>query len=452
MNYYEKYLKYKNKYIYLKNQLAGSEIQDQYNNLEFFFNYNKSKKNTLNNFNNFTDYNLVNFPIKRIGLPSNNGFINLVEFKTKLMKKNFLTIMKSTLTIDADNNYYEYIVGNCLNKIKTFAPNFVYTFNYMNLSEKLKNTLKNQDIFTNKNLFISDSIIKNKETTALEDFKNVGEGCKYNNFSSILIEYIPNSLSLSKLVEDLEFLQYMDIEIFNILFQVYAILSGLKNVFTHYDLHTGNVMFVKVPDNKIINITYIIDNKEYNLYTHFIPVILDYGRAFINCLELDNLTHSRIFTEIFCANKDCNSKKNYECNGSSRGMAVFKDENDTYNDMSFFYNINFRVKNESCDLRFLHEFMSSITSPIKQEYNKIFVDDWVIEEKGEKVLTYCVKENLSKFEYTNKVNNTTDVISWLSTIQEKIYQNSYIAKKELYGKLKIYPQIEKRIPFVFQKT
>jgi len=450
MNYYEKYLKYKNKYIYLKNQLAGSGIQDQYNNLEFFFNYNKSKKNILNNFSNFTDYNLVNTPIKRIGTPSNNGFINLLEFKTRF--KNFFTIMKSSLTIDADNNYYEYIVGNCLNRIKTFAPNFVYTFNYMNLSEKLKNKLKDETTFTDKNLLLSDTIIKNKENNTLEYYNNVGDGCKYNNISSILIEYIPNSLSLFKLLEDPEFLQYMDIEIFNILFQLYAILSGLKDVFTHYDLHTGNVMFVKVPDNKIIYITYVIDNKEYNLYTHFIPVVLDYGRAHINCLELDNLTHSKIFTEIFCANKNCNPKSNNECDGLSKGMNVFKNNQDTYNDMSNFYSINYRVKNESCDLRFLHEFMTLISSPIKQEYIKIFVEDWIIEEKGQKLINYCTKENLSKFADTNKVNNTTDVISWLTTIQETIYQNSNIVSKELYGKLKIYPQIEKRIPFTFQKT
>jgi hypothetical protein len=449
MNYYQKYLKYKNKYIYLKNQLAGEDNQDQINNLEFFFNYNKSKKKILNNFSNFTNYNLVNSPVKRIGTESNNGFINLLEFK--LNQRSFLTVMKSSLQLDADNNYYEYIVGNCINKIKSYVPNFVYTFNYMNLTENLKNKLKNNITFNDINLLVNDAKIKNKNNNELEYFNNIGEGCKNNNISSLLIEYIPNSLSLFKLSEDPDFYNYMDIEIFNILFQIYATLSGLKNIFTHYDLHTGNVMFVKVPGNKIINITYVIDNKEYNLYTHFIPVMLDYGRAHINCLELDNLTHSKIFTEMFCANKDCNSSTDNECNGYAKGMAVFKDTKDTYSDMESFYNINYRVKNESCDLKFLHDLMTSISSPIKEEYNKVFVNDWILEEKGETKINYCVKENLSKFEYTNKVNNITDVISWLLTIQENIYQGSDINKQTLYGKLKIYPQIEKRIPFNFQK-
>jgi hypothetical protein len=96
--------------------------------------------------------------------------------------------------------------------------------------------------------------------------------------------------------------------------------------------------------------------------------------------------------------------------------------------------------------------MSSITSPIKEEYIKIFVNDWILEQDGERIINYCVKENLSKFETTNKVNNTTDVISWLSTIQEKIYHGSDIARKPLYGKFEIHPQIENKIKLTFQKN
>jgi hypothetical protein len=153
MTYYEKYLKYKNKYIFLKNQLAGANIEafvsqldeaDLKNsliNLDFFFNYNKNKNSVLSNFSNFTNYNLVNSPVKRIGTESNNGFINLLEFK--LRHTSFLTVMKSSLQMNADNNYYEYIVGNCINKIKSYLPNFVYTFNYMNLNKTLLWKLRN---------------------------------------------------------------------------------------------------------------------------------------------------------------------------------------------------------------------------------------------------------------------------------------------------------------------
>ena len=64
MNYYEKYLKYKNKYIYLKNQLAGANSQNEtfvsqldeadlknsLINLDFFFNYNKNKNSVSINY------------------------------------------------------------------------------------------------------------------------------------------------------------------------------------------------------------------------------------------------------------------------------------------------------------------------------------------------------------------------------------------------------------------
>ena len=41
------------------------------------------------------------------------------------------------MLINTDNNYYEYKVGKCINKIKEYFPNFIYTFNYNFINNNL---------------------------------------------------------------------------------------------------------------------------------------------------------------------------------------------------------------------------------------------------------------------------------------------------------------------------
>jgi len=247
MNFYEKYLKYKNKYLdLLEKQLGGSIESD---NLAFFFNFNIKRKEIINKYD-FHNHNLILSPINRLGEPSANGFINKVIFKNKLDNKHFLTIMKTSIEKSADNNYYEYVVGRCINKIKKYFPNFIYTFKFMTLNPSLKDGLK-KGHFTNIEKFgESESKENDIEEDKLLSYNNIGNGCMNNDKASILIEYIPNSLSIDELLKDENFIKFKHLEVYNILFQIYALLSGLKDIYTHYDLHLGNVMYIKIQNIK----------------------------------------------------------------------------------------------------------------------------------------------------------------------------------------------------------
>jgi hypothetical protein len=451
--YYEKYLKYKNKYIVLKKSLQyGGNVND---NIDFFFNYNAVKDQTIEKYDNFSNLFLVNGSIKKIGNPSENGFIDKLNFRNKIDSATFDCILKTSLSKDADNNFYEYTVGLCINKIKTFLPNFLYTFNYGNIKFDLKMLLKSSKEFTDLEKFSNDLELKNIKEKDILSYSNISNGCKTNDVSSIMLEYLPASVNFETLTKNKKFIDNYNIEIFNILFQVYAALSCLKNVYTHYDLHVGNVMFVEVPEDKTVLITYSINGKPYHLYTHFIPVIIDYGRSHINCLELDSIIFSKIFSEIACENPDCNTKSKPICNTVPNGLIINKNSNDNYDNQERFFYIDMRHKNESSDLRYLHTLMDFFKDgiQIKSEYNKRFDrKDWTLRDKnGRESLSYGVKENLSKYQFTQKISNTTDCINWLCDIYDKI-DNSIISKKEKYGRMKIFTNLTLKLPWAFVKS
>jgi hypothetical protein len=169
-------------------------------------------------------------------------------------------------------------------------------------------------------------------------------------------------------------------------------------------------MFVKLPNT--IKIVYNILDKEYLIFTKFIPVILDYGRSYINCSKLDStLITSETYAEKAC-NSDCNpSKDKHTCENNS---LKFYKYNDKWFDNSNFYFINPRVKNESFDLRFINSIMTQNVKDcdIKQEYLQKFNiknnPEWF--DPKTKNVTYGVKERLIE---TGKIRTSTDIIVFL---------------------------------------
>ena len=391
MEYHSKYLKYKEKYINLKK--GGGFLDANSENLDFFLNFNMTKQSILEKFQHFNNLELMNSQMLKIGKTSSNGFIYKIKFNNKNLES-FNTILKTTIDKKSDNNYYEFVVGNCINRIKEYFPNFVYTFNFLTLSQSLKNKLKDATIFDKSDFFKEANLIK-INLNELQNNNNVGYGCENNDRASVLIEFIPNSLSLDDLTNNPNFLSSvnnLNIEVYNILFQIYATLSALKEVYTHYDLHTDNVMFIEIPEQKKLQIDYNIEGKIFSIYTSFLPVILDYGRSFVDCLNIDGITYSRIFSEVVCDNPKCNSLKHPKCDAKKVGLVIEKNEEDIYSKQPDFHNINLRNKNESFDLRYLHNFMLNVhdSLEIKKDYNKYFENEtrWVTRDiKTRKIKT-----------------------------------------------------------------
>ena len=193
------------------------------------------------------------------------------------------------------------------------------------------------------------------------DPKNIDVGCVNNKNSSIYIQWIPNSMGLPDLLKSSAFLNNRNIESFNILFQVYAALSGLKEIYTHYDLHTDNVAFVPVPEGKTTEVVYHIGNKEYHIHTHFIPVILDYGRSHIECSKFGSRINSKAFANVGCTLNHCQGLAiPNECILRS-GLHFSKDSRGNFSSDFAQYFIVPANRNISSDLRYLYMFMHETT-------------------------------------------------------------------------------------------
>jgi len=484
MDYHSKYLKYKEKYLKLKNGggliegggdlleggrdlLEGDKNKlEEGENMDFFFNFNEKKPVILNNYEKFNNLSLIETPMKKIGKASANGFIYKIKFNNSNKTDSFNTILKTSIEKSSDNNYYEYVVGNCINKIKEYFPNFVYTFNYLVLNDSLKKQLNSSNNFVDLPTFINNANIKNINLNEMQNNINIGQGCQNNNRASVLIEYIPNSLSLGDLTKNpyiLSSINNLNTELYNILFQIYATLSALKEIYTHYDLHTDNVMFIEIPEGKKIKIDYKLHDKTVSIYTSFVPVILDYGRSFINCLGIDQTIYSKIFSEVVCNNPNCNSLKHPECSSRNVGLVIDRNKDENYSKQDDFYYINLRNKNESFDLRYLHNLMLSVDESllIKKAYKKYFDKEtnWVSKDmfgkiksdkNGTPIINYGVKEDLSDITYTGKISNTDDCFRWLLSIHSTFYTTT--VPKDLYGIMKINYNFSEKVKWTFQKN
>lgn len=445
--YYKKYQKYKMKYL----QLKGGEDPDN-ENLDFFLNYNTKKDTYLEKYEKFFNKDLIQSPIIRIGAPSANGFINLIKFKKA--DNTFKTILKTSVNLEADNNYYEFVVGNCINIIKEYVPNFLYTFLYATPTPSLKNNLRDEKLFYDINSFKTDTTFKPRiHGNDLQTFANIGVGCEKNDQASVLIEYVPDSLSAEDVLKDADFITDLDYNLYCLLFQIYAALSGLKNMYTHYDLHTGNIMIIKLPKKMRIEYT----NHSTILYTRFIPVIIDYGRSHINCLKLGTTIFSRVFSEISCENPSCNKSAQPLCNTIARGLVVQRDKHN-YSTQDHFYSINLRVANQSHDLRFLHNYMKKFTPfvALKKDYDLHFNPasnpEWFVRERdGSLDLTYGVQEATSDYTNSKVIRTTSDVISWLKDFASA-NKFAYKVTADVYGTMTINSDIENKTKWSFVKS
>lgn len=178
-------------------------------------------------------------------------------FKNNFTKQNQPFMVKSGKTDWSTSEfiYHECFVGLYLNEIRKYVPNFVYTYDIANCGI----------------LYTSGSKII--------DFCSPVYFSDRNNY--ILTEKI-DGISMSEFLkdfEDIDQLFYIILQLSNAL-DIANVLYG----FTHYDLHTNNVLIVKNKNNVKIAIydTYR-NNKIIGYITPlYIPIIIDYEYSCIN--------------------------------------------------------------------------------------------------------------------------------------------------------------------------
>lgn len=380
-------------------------------NFNFDFLMMADKRATLSGFNHFSNLGEYQHEIKIIGQPSENGFIRKLKYQA-----GYDAVLKSSQQDDTDSLVYEYLVGQCINYFSQFYPCFSYTYaacQYKNetmwgimrnapkgtsLRESLANFVDLLDT-TNIDALINNGCTNNKLTCLLTQFIPVVGDLIDNvksfapltdptfdqrivaaNRKELFDECIRLNLSVTHktrkddLIEKLTnyYSVYVfpathatNLNIYTLFFHMtYVILNSFRHMLTHYDLHTGNVMVVNVPEGKVVTIFYYSGGKQIMSYnTGILPVIIDYGRCFVNCAA----TSSFEVLKKVCNQDGSNPKKKGPCVdscGNNRGYGFSSPYNSSTGrfdetDEGSYY-INYTKKNNSHDLRFLKHFSSQI--------------------------------------------------------------------------------------------
>ena len=263
-------------------------------------------------FNNFIDFVYANPRIKRIGAISANGFITQIEYDTNMMNRKLRSyksyaILKSSMYREADNLYYEYLVGkDFINKQCEIYPCFLetygyYTYNSLNDWNTIKKIKGDENIQLNKLLTLQNG--KNEKQI-------LGKACATPKMISILIENVKDARSLGSCLEDPTFILQ---DLLGVLFQVYMPLSKLSKNFTHYDLHTENILLYEPfgkNSNKYITFNYYnLENKLITFKSKYLVKIIDYGRSYFNN---GGTLNSKTLYKKLCETKECNSNILYD--------------------------------------------------------------------------------------------------------------------------------------------
>jgi len=279
--------------------------------------------NVIREFFNDYDFNLLTGPPVLAG-NSSNGTVYLLTFKKDDYVAN--AIFKTSNKKNADNLAYEAIVGRFINKQKVRFPCFLETYGlyYNTYHRKRISQYRKMDI--NR-----ESLIK-----SCEEPLSIG----------IMIENIKESHTLHSTIKNYisnypkEYVEFMNFELLYILYQIYAPLSILSDVFTHYDLHANNIMLYTIEPYKYIEYNYHYDDRTVTFNSIYIVKIIDYGRCFFKDTEYNP---EDIYKDL------CRSKyRTNQCRDCG------KDSGFTWLNPSPYHFVSSQKRNMSHDLRLLY--------------------------------------------------------------------------------------------------
>ena len=358
-------------------------------------------------FKGFTHFEYSVSPIKSLGAVSENGFVKEIEYQRDGYKAH--AILKSSQKEGSDNLIYEYLVGiKYVNRIMKSFPCFVETYGVYFYS--------NHDYWTKmKKNNLDKSILNHLELQQNIDYV---KACKESKYAGLLIQHIDNAKSLKSMITSID-PKFNQMELIYVLFIVYQALALLSKTFTHYDLHTDNVLIYEPFPNQVIYYHYHNeDGSEINFYSPYVPKIIDYGRSYFD----NGNNNSRKIYEKICSMKECDP----HC-GFNSGFGWLHPQ--------AYLTISSSQKNESHDLRLISDislepnFTTNVKLPsakktyskMKQIINKI-VYGVGIQTPEQKM--YGTKENLiiSDHRITN-VNGLHDALKTVIQKPEIISEN-----------------------------
>jgi hypothetical protein len=360
-------------------------------------------------FKDFIGFDYID-SIVPISNKSANGFL----YSLKYLRESYMAhaILKSSRKADADNLMYEYGVGVEINKLFYHKyPIFVETYKCYSYntdeSWKVFETpslvpfLTDRNLKLNKNIriwtsYLTDEVVDQAEKknaqkhlellkTELEKtqtdltranevasrvaagelpspsaemlkdvlvpFKNIDYelSCKDSKIICLLVQNIDKAPTLNHVWRNTNDMKVS--EVLNVLYQIYFTLSAISSTYTHYDLHSNNVLlYIPVKDKFIQYHYHTREGDVVSFKSSFIVKIIDYGRNFVKPFSEE--AEKEVCDTDECA-PDCGSKHGY----------YFK--NDNFKKIF----VETSKKNESHDLRLLNEFRISVSEELNRGHH-----------------------------------------------------------------------------------
>ncbi len=315
-------------------------------------------------FNGFTKFDFVYGPIQRRGVPSVNGFIHEIAYSKG--GYNAFSILKSSSKTRADNLYYEFEVGRYLNTIHKKIPCFVetyglFTYNDIDSWRQAKDNVEIlPDVFSTlithrKDMRRAFKISCNDSLRISIMTQHIKNAETLNGHMQHQVSYATQSPLLRQEAE-----QFVQVHLPAILFQIYFALSLFMERFTHYDLHTDNVLLYIPVQNKYIQYHYHnMDSSITSFKSKYLVKIIDYGRSYFKDDSWN--VDSKKAQWAVCNEPDCNTSVTGKC-GENVGYTWLFPENPN---LSNNFLTSWR-RNISHDLRLLDILLKNYGNLISQ--------------------------------------------------------------------------------------
>ncbi len=256
-----------------------------------------------------------------------------------------ISMIKSAKNNTTDNLFYECYVGaHFINNVLKTLPNFVHTYG----------------------IYASSS-----ENSAIENYysiKNISwaSSCKQCANMHLHIQYVPDSISFGDYLQ----MKRKNIDPYVVLtnlYQVYFSLASLGENFTHYDLHSGNVLLQQL--QKKIIVQYVQGNATTRFKTSHICKIIDYGRSYANFARFNVdaafATTADIVAQI-CESKICtNPKDKTNVCGKNAGYGNIARQTDAHFMTSMVPNISMDLRLASQIIKVTNKYVPDFFGDVK---------------------------------------------------------------------------------------
>jgi len=365
----------------------------------FCLTFGKEDKKIKEFFKGFTTFEYAVDPIKRIGKLSGNGFVNQITYERDGYKA--YAVLKSSMKAHTDNLMYEYKVGQYINTLTKKFPCFVETYGLFKYNDIIAYYFMQE-----KETHSSKTIASLKSKIILIQSIDWAKACTESQYLCLLIQHFSGVITLYDFVKlnEKNILKLSNV-ILNIFFQIYIPLALLEDTFTHYDLHTNNVLLYPTPNGKFIKFNYNIpanlvakyglSSDKIEFYSPFIVKIIDYGRCYFKNGAEDGQT---VYDQI-CATPKCNHPSFSSC-GELYGFLWNAPLNPSWNSR-----LSASVNNNKYDLDLLSGF-APLIEPI--------MNIKIIYNRGRTIIPSDIQFALRR-DTTNKIP-VTNVIDFLQTI------------------------------------